>query len=137
MIQAMSMILDFSRDHWDPSTRLVALALADRVNGDSLECWPSLRDVCRRTGLSERSVQRHLRILEDEGIITNLGQRISKSGTPGSNVWRWNYLIGGDIGGTRGGDTHGTPRGVTPMTPKPLDLTTMNETLQTPPIGFA
>ena len=114
MIQAMTMVLDFAPPHWTTATRLVAIALADRVNGDTHECWPSIQDIARRVGIHERSVQRHIRTLETEGIITRLGQRAKKDGTPGSNVWRWNLLI--TI--PPRGDTSATP-GVTPTPPHP------------------
>lgn len=88
----MTMVLDFAPEHWNTGTRMVAIALADRVNGDSLECWPSVVDISRRTGLKKRQVQNHLRQLEAEGVITNLGQRPVK-GNRGSNTYRWNLLI--------------------------------------------
>ena len=113
VIQAMTMVLDFAPQHWTTGTRLVALALADRVNGDSLECWPSLADITNRTGLKERQVQRHIRQLEDEGIITRLGQRAKKDGTPGTNVWKWHLLITLPQRGV----IHDTP-GVSPTTPQ-------------------
>ena len=94
----MSMVLDFAPEHWTTGTRLVAIALADRVNGDG-NCWPSLADVARRTGMSERQVRRHIRQLEADGALTNLGQRPGRQG-PTSNMWRWNLLI------TLGGGGH-------------------------------
>lgn len=104
MIQAITMVLDFAPDHWTTTQRLVALAIADRVNGDTLECWPSISDIARRVGIHERSVQRAIRSLEAEGVITRLGQRPDRNGVPKSNVWTWNLLIT-------------LPRGVTPTPP--------------------
>lgn len=89
----MTMVLDFAPKHWNAGTRLVALALADRVNGDTGECFPSVADIEARTGLCDRSVQRYLRQLEAEGVITNLGQRTKHDGTLGSNTYRWNLWI--------------------------------------------
>lgn len=89
----MTMVLDFAPKHWSSNTRLVALAIADRVNGDTKECFPSVADLANRTGLSERAVQRHLRQLESEGTITRLGQRKKPDGTLGSNTYRWNLWI--------------------------------------------
>lgn len=85
----MTMVLDFAPDHWTTGTRMVAIALADRVNGDTSECFPSIADISRRTGIKERQVQRHLRQLEDEGVIARLGQRKKPDGTLGSNTYRW------------------------------------------------
>lgn len=87
----MTMVLDFAPQHWTTGTRLVALALADRVNSDG-HCWPALADIARRCGMSERQVRRHIRQLEDDNTITNLGQRPGKAG-PTSNLWKWNLWI--------------------------------------------
>lgn len=103
MIQAVVMCLDFRKETWTSHTQLVAIALADRVNGDTLECWPSIADIARRVNLDKRTVQRHIRTLEADGTITRLGQRLGKAGRPTSNVWRWNLLI--------------TMGGVTPLSP--------------------
>ena len=101
MIQAVATVLDFAPDNWNSGTRMVAIALADRVNQDG-QCWPSVADIARRTGLSGRMVQRHLRYLEEQGVITCNGQRMGTSGQPVSNVWTWRFWKLG---------------GVTPMSP--------------------
>lgn len=93
MIQAIVMCLDFARPNWSTGTQLVAIALADRVNTDSLECWPSIADIARRTRMTERSVQRHIRDLEQDGTITRMRRTRRSDGLAGSNVWRWNLLI--------------------------------------------
>ena len=87
MIQCIATVLDFAPPHWHAGTRMVALALADRVNGD-WQAWPSIADLSRRTGLSARAVQRYLRVLEDEGVISNHGQRVI-DGNAVSNLWTW------------------------------------------------
>jgi hypothetical protein len=46
-----------------PSERLTLLAVAERTNGDDLECWPSIALLAKDAGLSERSVQMALREL--------------------------------------------------------------------------
>jgi len=122
MIQAVAMVLDFAPIHWSSGTRMVAIALADRVNQDR-EAWPSIDDLSRRTGLDGRSVQRHLRILEDDGVITRVAQRMH-GGRPVSNLWRWHWLpeMRGDTTVTPG-VTRMSPLslvgGVTPVSPKP------------------
>jgi hypothetical protein len=90
MIQAIAMVLDFSPEHWSPGTRMVAVALADRVNQDK-QAWPSIADLSRRTGLSARMVKYHLRVLEDAGVIVNHGQRVI-GGKRVSNLWTWRWL---------------------------------------------
>jgi DNA-binding transcriptional ArsR family regulator len=128
VIQAVATVLDFAPDHWNSGTRMVAIALADRVNQDG-QCWPSVADIARRTGLSARMVKYHLRYLEDEGIITRNGQRIGTSGQPVSNLWTWRFWrIGGVQPIAPPGVQPTSPlprgRGVQPIAPKPSLLTT-------------
>lgn len=53
-----------------PTTRkFVLLALANYVDQD-WRCWPSQRTLAKDTGLGERSVREHLRVLEADGYIT-------------------------------------------------------------------
>lgn len=91
MIRCIALVLDFAPDHWSSGTRMVALALADRVNQD-WEAWPSLEDIARRTGLSTRQVRVHLRQLETEGVIQNCGQRIIGNHAY-SNLWIWMWRL--------------------------------------------
>ncbi|VEH06324.1 MarR family [Corynebacterium kutscheri] len=52
-----------------PAQKLVAVALADRADQDGV-CWPSVDELCRRTCQSKSSVLRHLRALEERGVLT-------------------------------------------------------------------
>lgn len=66
--------LQASRAVWDKSRaqrgeKFVLLALADCVNGNSCECWPSERWLAERTGYSRRAVRRYLAALESTGEI--------------------------------------------------------------------
>jgi DNA-binding IclR family transcriptional regulator len=87
----MTLVLDFAPAHWTSGTRLVALALADRVNQD-WEAWPSLEDIARRSGLSTRQVRTHLRLLEQERIITCQGQRVVGPHAT-TNLWTWLWKL--------------------------------------------
>lgn len=100
MIQAIATVLDFAPDHWTPAQRLVAIALGDRVNPDTLECYPSIADVSRRTGLERRQVQRILRQLEKDGVISRLGQKTDGKKW-GANRWRWEMLLAPTLWKTR------------------------------------
>jgi len=87
-IHALTMVLDFAPAYWNSGTRVVAMALADRVNPDDWTCWPSLEDMARRTGLSIRHVQKHLAFLQQEGIIMRQERR-RDNGSQQSNLWIW------------------------------------------------
>lgn len=109
MIQAIALVLDFAPEHWSSGTRMVAIALADYANTDTGHAWPSIRNLARRTGLSERQVQRHLRVIESDGWIVKGPER------QGSTLWIWVKRIRLD---DRRGDIHVTG-GVTPASPLP------------------
>lgn len=57
---------------WDlplpPSEKLVLLALADWASDDG-RCWPSIKAVADKSGVSQRTVQRMLREAENNGLI--------------------------------------------------------------------
>jgi hypothetical protein len=130
MIQAIAMVLDFAPPHWSSGTRMVAICVADYANSDTGWAWPSVRNMARRTGLSERQVQRHLRIIEADGWIRQ-GWTPQIKMTPGrTTLWIWERRIRLD---DSRGDTHVTPgvtpasppargAGVTPTSPNPLVL---------------
>ena len=98
MIQAIALVLDFAPAHWTPSTRMVAIALADYSNGDNGLAWPSVANLSRRSGVSVRQVQRCLKNIEADGWIVKAGIH-----SRGTNLWIWNKRI------SVGGDTHVTP----------------------------
>lgn len=60
-------------DHLDvkPSTKLVAIVLADHADSDGL-CWPSYRRIADRTGLDSRSVRRHVSKLLELGVVKKI-----------------------------------------------------------------
>ena len=86
MIQAIALVLDFAPPHWSPSTRMVAVALADYANTDNGHAWPSVANLARRSGLSTRQVQRCLRQIERDGWIERATGDTHKLGT---NLWIW------------------------------------------------
>jgi DNA-binding transcriptional ArsR family regulator len=60
---------------WDssiPSTeKMVLLCLCDFANDEGQNCYPSVAKISRKTSKNERTVQRALRWLEDNGILTS------------------------------------------------------------------
>lgn len=49
-------------------SKIVLISLADQANDDGV-CWPSIESLVKRTGLSESTVFRHLKTLEDDAHI--------------------------------------------------------------------
>lgn len=66
-----------------PTSRHVLLCLANYAGEDGRGAFPSVATLSRQTGLSERSVQNHLRKLEELGAITRGDDRIAAS-----YIWR-------------------------------------------------
>lgn len=60
-------------DHFEapPALKLIAVILADHADSEGV-CFPSYRHIARRANISERSVQRHIKELQEQGIITRL-----------------------------------------------------------------
>ena len=86
-VKAMAEVWERAPDHWDASTLILALALADHVGADHV-AWPSRRALIRRTRLSESSVRRAARTLELEGWIAR-ETRFADGGRQTSNLWIW------------------------------------------------
>ena len=68
----------------DPLPKMVLLALADQAN-DQGYCWPSQATLAARCSMGERTVRRHLKALQELGLITS-EVRSSTSGRR-SNVY--------------------------------------------------
>ena len=77
-----------------PAYKFVLMALADAA-GDDGYCWPSIPTLARKTGMSERSVQRILRILEKSGLL-KVEARFRGDGSATSNGYYLTLIKGGD-----------------------------------------
>ena len=55
--------------------KFVLLALADRAGDDGKSCFPSQKEIARKTSLSVRSVQRYMTWLEENGLIKRTERR--------------------------------------------------------------
>jgi len=69
-----------------PPRKLVLIALCDRANGTTGECYPGLREIRFRSSMSERSVIPHLRALEESGYVRR-GR--GPTGRKGETTHRW------------------------------------------------
>jgi hypothetical protein len=112
----------------EPSAKAVLISLADQANDEGY-CWPSLNTIAIRTCLSERTVRRALRELEDDGLISSL----ERSGTsnlyvitaPGVGVpmravqTKGGHRDRGTPDTMTGGAGHGGEGGADTVTPKP------------------
>ena len=67
----------------------VGWVLLQHVNKDTGRCWPSVRSLAERCRLTERSVQRSLRRLEDCGWYARVG---AGGGDKITNTWMPNIL---------------------------------------------
>jgi len=68
-----------------PARKLVLVALCDRADGMTGECWPGRKEVAARASLAPRNVSTHFKALEEDGWIRS-GPR---SRTPGQTTTRW------------------------------------------------
>ena len=69
-VKAMSAAFDAGDDfELPPAQRLILLRLGDWAD-DYGYSWPGLEDLEAKVGVGERSIRRHLRQLEDAGLVT-------------------------------------------------------------------
>lgn len=58
---------------WDArlptAEKIVLLVIADHANDDGSNAWPSIATIARKASMSERSVQRHIKSLEQAGVL--------------------------------------------------------------------
>jgi Helix-turn-helix domain len=71
------------------SAKLVLLALADYTNDNSGQCWPSLRTIEKKTGLSHDTVVRGIRLLKSKGLLTVIHRCAGSSKL--SNLYELDY----------------------------------------------
>ena len=112
-------------DHFkaQPALKLVALILADHADSDGL-CWPSYRKIAERACLSERSVRRHVKELQDLQIVTKIrtGTIVKREGSTLriSNAYRLNAHV---ISKTR-------PAHETKLSTRPLGISDSDDHLE-------
>jgi hypothetical protein len=89
-VKIMSLVWD--RTDLSQAETLVLLALADRADDDG-RCWPSIAGVAERARMTERSVQRVMRVMQERGFVA-----IEKGGGRKTNHYAINVeQLRGDI----------------------------------------
>lgn len=73
-VQAMSWAFE---QNVEPPAKLVLLALANRVNHETGVCYPGQELIGRECSMSSRTVRRHLRTLEERGLIVRRARMLS------------------------------------------------------------
>lgn len=73
----------------DPTLKLVLLALADNASDVGDKCWPSIKLVSRKSCISERTVQRCIKTLEERGFI-KVTRRFRNNKSQTSNSYQLN-----------------------------------------------
>lgn len=104
-----------------PTQKLVLLSLADNAN-DQGECYPSMKQISERTGLTDRAVRAAIRSLESAGIV----QSSARSGT--STVYLLTIEPRNDVPPRK----HVPPRKEVPPTPEPDSAPPRNDVPPTP-----
>ncbi len=75
----------------DPLAKLLLLLLADRHNGDTGACFPSIARLTEDGDMSRRSVNNKLAWLEDQGFIT-VHERRRPNGSQRSNAFTLHFV---------------------------------------------
>jgi predicted transcriptional regulator len=90
-LRAMLWAFDSAPDYLTATQRHVLVALADHVDDNTSQAWPSILRLARRTGRSESAVRRSLQAIEDAGIITRQIQQAPTRGPDWSrpNLYLW------------------------------------------------
>ena len=117
-----------------PLPKLILLAIADHAD-DTGYAWPGINGVAEKCGLSRRTIQRHLNVLTDKGIIT-VEPRTRPDGSATSNSYQVNME---GVSGCHppASERHPpvsvvTPPRVTPVTPLTVIEPSMNLTTTLP-----
>ena len=67
-------------------------ALADHADNRSGLCWPKMETLARRLSRSPRTVQRHLHLLEERGLVEFVERRRDNRGRFGAYLYRLLHL---------------------------------------------
>jgi len=108
------------------SEKFVLMALCDRANKKTNMCWPSHKDISKRTGLSNKTVRRAIKTLCQLGIISYVKCRKADGGLT-SNLYTIHAeklaKCSAKVPTMTGPLGNCDPRGTVTMTDKPLTRT--------------
>lgn len=62
------------RTNLPTAEKMVMLVIADHANDDGTNAWPGVATIARKTSMSERTVQRYIKALEESGLILVVAQ---------------------------------------------------------------
>ena len=81
-------------------------ALADHADNKSGLCWPRMETLARRLSRSPRTIQRHLHLLKDKGLVEFVERRRDGRGRFGAYLYRLLHVA---AAAARGGAKKGRP----------------------------
>ncbi len=99
-------------------------ALSDYSNNKTGLCWPRMETLAKTLGRSARTVQRHLHLLKDLGLIEFVERRRNREGKFGAYLYRVLHIISSASSKTTGHAgpmaplNRKTKRSNNPLTPK-------------------
>ena len=101
-VQAMTWA--FAQDV-EPHAKLVLIALANRSNQDTGICFPGQALLAAECSMSSRTVRRHLRALEDKGLVRRRARMLPEGRGRTSDEYRLAFYDQPDNVSTRSGPT--------------------------------
>jgi len=78
-------------------------ALADHANNTTGLCWPKMETLARRLSRSPRTIQRHLHLLKEKGLVEFVERRRDGRGRFGAYLYRVVHLAAAATAAARGG----------------------------------
>ena len=108
--------------------KVILLAIADHANDDG-ECWPSIAKVAQKACVSERTAQRYIIKLTDEGYLSTVSRSADNGGRMANKyVLHMATNVGGEGDSlTPPGDTSVTTPGDTVVTPNEPSVITIKK----------
>lgn len=76
-------------------------ALADFSNNKTGLCWPRMETLARRLSRSPRTIQRHLHLLKEKGLVQFVERKRDRQGRFGAYVYRLLHVAALTVGGGR------------------------------------